>query len=83
MQVSSLVLNREMRGWLAVAEAEWTRLDGRSDPDRWQAAIDAFSYGYLYEVACCHWRLAEALATAGRRKEATQAANLPTRLPCA
>jgi DNA-binding NarL/FixJ family response regulator len=74
MHASSLVLNREMRGWLAVAEAEWTRLDGRSDPDRWQAAIDTFSYGYLYEVACCQWRLAESLVTAGRRKEATQAA---------
>jgi DNA-binding NarL/FixJ family response regulator len=69
-----LAPNRELRGWLAVAEAEWTRLEGHSDPARWQAAVDAFSYGFVYEVARCQWRLAEALVGSGDREQATEAA---------
>jgi DNA-binding CsgD family transcriptional regulator len=60
----------EALAWLARAEAEWTRVEGRSDPDRWSAAADAFGYGYLYEEARCRWRLAEALLADGRREEA-------------
>jgi DNA-binding CsgD family transcriptional regulator len=63
-----------VRGRLAKAEAEWTRLQGRSDPARWQAAVDAFSYGNAYAVARCQWRLAEALAGGGDREQATAAA---------
>jgi len=63
-----------VRGRLAKAEAEWTRLQGRSDPARWQAAVDAFAYGNVYAVARCQWRLAEALAGGGDRERATQAA---------
>jgi DNA-binding CsgD family transcriptional regulator len=63
-----------VRGRQAKAEAEWTRLEGRSDPARWQAAVDAFSYGNLYAVARCQWRLAEALLAAGDRDRATEAA---------
>jgi DNA-binding CsgD family transcriptional regulator len=63
-----------VRGRHAKAEAEWTRLQGRSDPARWQAAVDAFSYGNVYAVARCQWRLAEALAGAGDREQATAAA---------
>jgi len=63
-----------VRGRHAKAEAEWTRLQGRSDPARWQAAVDAFSYGNVYAVARCQWRLAEALAGAGEREQATTAA---------
>ena len=63
-----------VRGWHAKAEAEWTRLEGRSEPARWQAAVDAFSYGNVYAVARCQWRLAEALAAAGDREQATAAA---------
>lgn len=61
----------EGRGWLARAEAEWSRLQGPSDPERWQAALDIFGYGYPYEEARCRWRLAEALLAADRRDEAT------------
>jgi DNA-binding CsgD family transcriptional regulator len=61
-------------GRLAKAEAEWTRLQGHSDPKAWQAAIDAFSYGHVYEVARCQWRLAEALLSTGHREQATVAA---------
>jgi DNA-binding NarL/FixJ family response regulator len=63
-----------VRGRHAKAEAEWTRLLGRSDPARWQAAVDAFAYGNVYAVARCQWRLAEALAGGGDRERATQAA---------
>jgi DNA-binding NarL/FixJ family response regulator len=63
-----------VRGRHAKAEAEWTRLQGRSDPARWQAAVEAFSYGHVYAVARCRWRLAEALAGAGHREGATGAA---------
>jgi DNA-binding NarL/FixJ family response regulator len=61
-------------GHLAKAEAEWTRLQGHSDPKSWQAAIDAFSHGHVYEVARCRWRLAEALLSVGDREQATVAA---------
>ena len=63
-----------VRGRHAKAEAEWTRLQGRSDPGRWQAAVDAFSFGNVYAVARCQWRLAEALLGAGDREPATAAA---------
>jgi DNA-binding CsgD family transcriptional regulator/tetratricopeptide (TPR) repeat protein len=63
-----------LRGWHAKAEAEWARLQGRSDPARWQAAVEAFSYGHVYAVARCRWRLAEALLGSGEREEATAAA---------
>jgi DNA-binding CsgD family transcriptional regulator len=59
---------------LAKAEAEWTRLQGHSDPHAWQAAVEAFSYGHVYEVARCQRRLAEALLGAGDRERATVAA---------
>jgi DNA-binding CsgD family transcriptional regulator len=65
-----------VRGRHAKAEAEWTRLQGRSDPARWQAAVDAFSYGNVYAVARCQWRLAEALLGAGDREQATAAARV-------
>ena len=66
--------NVHLRAWLAKAEAEATRLEGRSDPQAWQAAVQAFSFGHVYEVARCQWRLAEALLAAGEREQATVAA---------
>ena len=59
--------------WLAKAEAEWTRVEGHSDPARWQIAVEAFSFGCVYEVARCRWRLAEALLGAGQREQAVAA----------
>jgi DNA-binding CsgD family transcriptional regulator len=61
-------------GFSAKAEAEWTRLQGRSDPHAWQAAVEAFSFGHVYEVARCQWRLAQALLGAGDRDQAMVAA---------
>jgi DNA-binding CsgD family transcriptional regulator len=63
-----------LASWHAKAEAEWTRLQGHSDPARWQAAAEAFSYGQVYEVARCQWRLAEALLGVGQREQAIVAA---------
>jgi DNA-binding CsgD family transcriptional regulator len=60
----------DLRGWRARAEAEWTRLQGRSDPEAWQAAVAAYSYGHVYAVARCQWRLAEALLGVGDREPA-------------
>jgi class 3 adenylate cyclase/tetratricopeptide (TPR) repeat protein len=67
-------VGREALAWLAKAEAEWTRLEGHSDPERWRAAVDAFAYGYRYEIARCQWRLAEALLGVGDRMQATATA---------
>ena len=63
-----------LRGWHAKAEAEWTRLQGHSDPARWQAAAEAFSDGHVYAMARCQWRQAEALLMSGERERATAAA---------
>jgi len=62
-----------------------TGLDGEADsllgyrspmhgprPQAWQAALDAFGPAYVYEIARTRWRLAEALAEAGRRDEAEE-----------
>ncbi|HMH35300.1 MAG TPA: response regulator transcription factor, partial [Streptosporangiaceae bacterium] len=66
------ILGPEGRGWLARAEAEYRRADGDNDPQAWQAVLDAFGPGYVYEIARTRWRLAEALAEAGRRDEAAE-----------
>jgi len=65
-----LALGVDGRGWLARAEAEWRRAEGDNDPAAWQAVLDAFGPGFVYEAARSRWRLAEALAEAGRRDEA-------------
>jgi DNA-binding CsgD family transcriptional regulator len=66
--------NVHIRAWLAKAEAEATRLEGHSDPTRWQMAVDAFSFGDVYEVARCQWRLAEALLSRADREQGIAAA---------
>src|SRR4029453_9203071 len=63
-----------VRGRHARAEAEWSRLEGRSDPARWQAAVDAFAFGNVYAVARCQWRLAAGPAPRGGRDRGTAAA---------
>src|SRR5579875_116624 len=66
------VLGSEGRGWLARAEAEWRRASGDNDPTAWQAVLGEFGPGFVYETARARWRLAEALAEAGRRDEARE-----------
>ena len=66
------VLGPEGRGWLARAEAHYRRAIGENDPQAWQVVLDAFGPAYVYETARTQWRLAEALAEAGRRDEAAE-----------
>ena len=67
------MLGPEGRGWLARAEAEYHRAAGDNDPQAWQAVVDEFGPPFVYETARSRWRLAEALAEAGRRDEAERA----------
>jgi len=64
------VLGVDGRGWLARAEAEWARVQGRNEPQAWEAVVAEFGAAFSYETARSRWRLAEALAEAGRRPEA-------------
>ena len=66
------VLGPEGRGWLARAEAHYQRASGNNDPRAWQTVLDEFGPAYVYEIARTQWRLAEALAEAGRRDEAAE-----------
>jgi DNA-binding CsgD family transcriptional regulator/tetratricopeptide (TPR) repeat protein len=68
----NFILGPEGRGWLARAEAQYGRAGGDNRPEAWQAVLDAFGPAYVYEVARTRWRLAEALAGAGRRDEAEE-----------
>jgi DNA-binding CsgD family transcriptional regulator len=65
-------LGREGKGWLARAEAEWRRAQGDNAPEAWEAVLEEFGPAYPYETARTRWRLAEALAEAGQRDEATE-----------
>ena len=64
------MLGPEGRGWLARCLAEYDRARGRNSPAAWEAVLDAFGPGYVYETARTQWRLAESLAAAGRREDA-------------
>jgi DNA-binding NarL/FixJ family response regulator len=66
-------LGPEGRGCLARCLAEYERASGRNSPAAWEAVLDAFGPGYVYETARAQWRLAEALAAAGRREDAAAA----------
>jgi DNA-binding NarL/FixJ family response regulator len=69
-QMPGFALGVDGRGWLARAEAEWSRANGDNDSAAWQAVVDAFGEGFVYETARARWRLAEALAEAGDREAA-------------
>jgi DNA-binding CsgD family transcriptional regulator len=58
-----------------LGEAEATRLDGHSDPDRWAAAAGSWeALAQPYPAAYARWRQAEALLTGqGKRAAATAA----------
>ncbi|MFI6508387.1 AAA family ATPase [Streptosporangium sp. NPDC050855] len=65
-------LGPEGLAWLARAEAEWHRARGRLDVAAWRAVVEAFDFGFVYEVARSRHRLAEALLAAGDRAGAQQ-----------
>ena len=68
----------EAAAWQARAEAEYSRLDVRPDPECWRAAVAAWDeLARPYPAAYSRWRLAEALLAHGspaRRGEAVHAA---------
>jgi DNA-binding CsgD family transcriptional regulator len=64
------VLGVDGRAWLARAEAEWLRAQGRNDPAAWYAVLTTFGPAFAYEAARSRWRLAESLLETGRRDEA-------------
>jgi DNA-binding CsgD family transcriptional regulator len=52
--------------WRPLIAAEFTRLDGVSEPDAWEAAGKAWqAEGHLWRLAYCQYRLAEALSAGG------------------
>ena len=64
----------EGRAWLARVEAEAARLRGEPAVGLWQAAVEAFTFGHVYEEARSRWRLAEALLAADDRAGASEQA---------
>jgi DNA-binding CsgD family transcriptional regulator len=64
----------EATAWQARVEAEAARLRGSATPELWQAAVDGFAFGHVYEVARSRWRLAEALLATGDRVGASEQA---------
>ena len=67
-------MGAEAAAWRARVAAEEARLHGEADPELWRAAVDAFDYGHVYEVARSRWRLAEALLAADDRAGASEQA---------
>ena len=56
----------DVGGWLLVAEAEHSRAEGSSKPERWQAGVEAWDRAERpYVAAYCRWRLSEALLASG------------------
>ena len=63
----------EVRAATATADAEMSRLSGRSDPERWhEAARRWHELGFPAPAAYCRWRLAEAVLAEGRRSDAIE-----------
>src|SRR5262249_22218998 len=80
-EVRALVAERERSArfvpastlaYVALADAEMSRLGQSPDPDRWQAAAAVWeSLGHPYPLAYARWREAEALLL-GRRGRAAE-----------
>jgi len=79
-RMPGFALGVDGRGWLSRAEAEWRRANGDNDPAAWQAVVDTFGEGFVYETARSRWRLAEALAEAGDREAAAREWELASRV---
>jgi DNA-binding CsgD family transcriptional regulator/tetratricopeptide (TPR) repeat protein len=65
-------------GHLLLAQAERSRLEGRSDPERWQTAVAAWErLEYPFEAAYARFRLAEALLAGGSPRGQAEVALRP------
>jgi DNA-binding CsgD family transcriptional regulator len=65
-------LGPEGRAWVATLHAEIARFRGApplEQVEAWRRAVEGFSYGDVYDLARCRWRLAEACSAAGLREE--------------
>ena len=63
---------------LLLAQAEQSRLQGRSDPQRWRAAAAVWErFEQRFEAAYARFRLAEALLASGRPRAQAEAALRP------
>jgi DNA-binding NarL/FixJ family response regulator len=74
----AMTVTPDATAWLALAEAEYSRLEGHPDPEYWRAAVVAWDdLARPYAAAYCRWRLAEGLladGSPGRRIDAVAAA---------
>jgi DNA-binding CsgD family transcriptional regulator/tetratricopeptide (TPR) repeat protein len=60
---------------LLTAEAEWSRVTGPSDPERWAKGAQAWeALGYSWKAGYAHWRHTEALLAQGAPRQAASAA---------
>jgi DNA-binding CsgD family transcriptional regulator len=60
---------------LLTAEAEWSRVTGPGDPERWARAAEAWrALGYPWQVGYARWRQAEALLARRGTRDAARAA---------
>jgi DNA-binding CsgD family transcriptional regulator len=65
-------------GHLLLAQAERSRLQGRSDPERWRAAVAAWErLEHPFEAAYARFRLAEALLASGSPRGQAEVALRP------
>ncbi|MFI6320128.1 AAA family ATPase [Nonomuraea sp. NPDC050556] len=62
----------EGQAWALRVEAEYQRVQGKTDVALWERVVTAFDYGFVYEVARARWRLAEAQLAAGAREAAQE-----------
>jgi tetratricopeptide (TPR) repeat protein len=70
-----IVLTPVLAAGLLTAEAEWSRVDGPSDPGRWASAAGAWeALGFPWPSAYTRWRQAEALLAARAPRGAARAA---------
>ena len=66
-------------GGLLLARAEQSRLEGRSDPERWRAAAVAWErLAYPFEAAYARFRQAEALLVGGPHRKQAETVLRPT-----
>lgn len=63
-------LGPEGRAWLLRTTAEADRAAGTPNVEAWERVVDAFDYGYPYEVARSRLRLPKALLASGQRDRA-------------
>jgi DNA-binding CsgD family transcriptional regulator/tetratricopeptide (TPR) repeat protein len=71
----NVVVTAAVEADVLTAEAEWSRVTGPSDPERWAATAAAWeALSYPWPAAYAHWRRAEALLAQRTPREAAATA---------